>query len=315
MANTILKAEKIVEAAWLLLQREIVLPATVYRDFSKDDYRYTKNDTITLGVPAVMEARRRTLRSTDALVFDEFAESSVDVKVDQHVYKGIRVTDENLTLDIKSFARQVLAPQMRAVAENLEELVVEGLTAAAADAYADPVDWDASNPYGAALRARAALNEMNVPRSDRFLVVGSDIEVSMLEDDHFSRADVGGEAQAVSALREASLGKRVAGFTVLSSNALAPDQAFAYHRTALAFAQFAPDVPMGASAGSTIQSEGMGMRYIRDYNPTDANGPADRSLVDCFAGVSSVSDTDNPAVSGTDLQNVRIVEIDFHENS
>lgn len=317
MANTLIKADKIVRMGLLLLQREIVLPATVWRPADKSDYKYAKNDTVTLSVPAVMQARRRTLRSQTALVFDEFAETSVDVKVDQHLYKGIRVTDENLTLDIRDFSEQVLQPQVRAVAEEYENLVAEGIEAAADDSAFDPLEMTGGvdDPYDTLVDARAVLNGKNVPMSDRFFVMGANVETAFLKSDHFKRADYIGDAQAVSALREASFGSRVAGFTCLVSNALDPNQAFAYHRTAVATVGFAPDVPMGATAGSMVQGGGLAFRYIRDYNPTDEDGPADRSLIDLFAGVSSVNDYDDDASSATEKVNQRIVEIDFTPGS
>lgn len=315
MANVVIKAEQIVRMGLLLLQREIVLPATVWRPADKSDYKYAKNDTVTLSVPAVMEARRRTLRSQTALIFDEFAETSVDVKVDEHLYKGIRVTDENLTLDIKDFGAQVLQPQIRAVAEEYEDLIAETLADAADNSSYDPVDWDAGtdDPYSVALRARKALNDMNVPMNDRFLLLGSNAELAALDSDRFSKADTIGETQAVSALREASLGRKVAGFTVLTSNAVDEDFACAYHRTAVATVAFAPDVPMGAVAGSMVQGAGLAFRYIRDYNPTDEDGPADRSLIDLFAGAQSVDDKDEDGSAATDPTNQRIVKINFSE--
>lgn len=312
MANSVIKAEKIVRMGLLLLQREIVLPATVWRPADKSDYKYAKNDTVTLSVPAVMQARRRTLRSQTALIFDEFAETSVDVKVDQHLYKGIRVTDENLTLDIKDFGEQVLQPQVRAVAEEYEELVAEGLEAAADNSSYGAITMnEGDDPYDVLVDARAELNGNNVPMSDRFFVMGSNVETAFLKNDHFKRADFIGDQQAVSALREASFGRRVAGFTCVVSNALDPDEAYAYHRTAVATVGFAPDVPMGAVAGSMVQGGGLAFRYIRDYNPTDEDGPADRSLIDLFAGVSSVDDFDEDGSAATDLTNQRIVKVNF----
>lgn len=118
MANTFIKAQQIVDAAALLLQREIVLPRLVWTQPSAD-FVGALDDTVTLRVPAVLDARSRVLRSTTALVADELTETSVPVALDTHVYQLLNITDEQLTLDIRDFASQVLAPQMRAVAEGL----------------------------------------------------------------------------------------------------------------------------------------------------------------------------------------------------
>jgi hypothetical protein len=86
VANEFIQAEEIVEAAVLLLQREIVLPRTVWR---QADANYTgrkpKDDTITLSIPGVIDARSRTMRANAALVADEIAETSVPVQLTQAV--------------------------------------------------------------------------------------------------------------------------------------------------------------------------------------------------------------------------------------
>jgi hypothetical protein len=312
VANTVIKATQVVQMARLLLQREIVLPRLVWSDFTKQQFQYAYNDTVTMSVPAVMDARSRTLRSTDGLVADEFAETSVDVKLDTHVYKLLNLTDENLTLDIRDFGTQVLQPQIRAVAEGLEAVIVAALQAA--DPRAEDVVFTqgTSDPYKVLLAARKALNDANVPMNDRVFLCGSSVELALLESDRISKAG-DSPATATDALVDATV-NRVAGFRIVTSNALAEDEAYAFHRTAIAFGAFAPSIPQGASSGAQTSSEGIGMRYIRDYNPTNSTGPVDRSLVDAFAGAKSV-EQDDPDVSGTDPVNYRLVKIDFTEGS
>ena len=312
MANTFIKATQVVQMARLLLQREIVLPRLVWSDLTKANFQYAFNDTVTMAVPAVMDARVRTLRSTTALQADDLTETSVDVKLDSHVYKLLNITDEQLTLDIRDFGAQVLQPQIRSVAEGLEDVIAAEL--AAADPYAADVAFveGTDDPYTVILQCRKALNDANVPQNERVLVVGSAVELALLESDRISKASNSGDAIATDALRDATIG-RVAGFQIVQSNALAEDEAYAFHRTAIAFGAFAPNIPAGAADGSTVSSDGIGMRYLRDYNPTNSTGPVDRSLVDVFAGATSVEE-DSPE-SGVDLVNKRLVKIDFTAES
>lgn len=300
MANTFIKATQVVQMARLLLNREIVLPRLVWTDLTKQNFQYAFNDTVTMAVPGKFDARTRTMRSTTALVADELNETSVDVKLDTHVYKLLNITDEQLTLDIRDFSAQVLAPQMTAVAEGLEDVIATELAAANA-AQTIPYAEATDDPYEVALRARKALNDLNVPRNDRVLVVGSAVETAMLSNDRISRADTSGAQVAVDALSDAML-PRIAGFTVVGSNALGENEAYAFHRWAIAFAAFAPDVPAGAADGATSSADGLGMRFLRDYNPTNSTGPVDRSLVDSFTGATSIE------FGGT---NPRLVEIAF----
>ena len=119
-------------------------------------------------------------------------------------------------------------------------------------------------------------------------------------DDRIVKAN---EAGTDSALREATIA-RLAGFTIVGSNSLDEDEAYACHMTAIAFGNVAPVIPEGATMGSRIASEGLALRYLRDYNPTATNAPVDRSLVDAFVGAASVDDEDTST-------NKRGVEITF----
>lgn len=293
MASTYIKADQIVQASALLLQREIVLPRLVWTQ-PDANFKGALDDTVTLRVPAVLSARTRTLRSTDGLQADTLTETSVPVKLDTHVYSLLNITDEELTLDITDFAAQVLAPQMRAIAEGMEDAIVAALEAAT------PVDTislnDFSNTYAALIEAGTILNENNVPRAGRVAVVGSRIEAEILSDDRFSKVNESGSSDA---LRDATL-TRAAGFTIVGSNAVDPWTAYAMDMYAVAFADVAPALPDGATMKSRLNYAGLALRYLRDYNPTNSTGPVDRSLVDAFVGAASVEQ---------DSVNNRLVEI------
>lgn len=303
MANTFIKATQVVQMARLLLQREIVLPRLVWSDFTKQQFQYALDDTVTMAVPAVMDARTRTLRSSTGLTADELTETKVDVKVDTHVYKLLNITDEQLTLDIRDFGTQVLSPQMRAVAEGLEDVIVAALGAATPEADDVAFVEGSDDPYRVLLRARKELNDLNVPMDGRVFLCGSSVELALLDSDRISKAQNAGDAIAATALTDATIA-RVAGFTIVQSNALDENDAYAFHKTAIAFGAFAPALPDGATMKANVSEEGIGLRYLRDYNPTNSTGPVDRSLVDAFAGANSVEEGETP-------KNRRLVKIDF----
>jgi hypothetical protein len=286
MANTTIKAAQIVEAAVLLLQREIVLPRLVW---AQPDAAFVGalNDTITLRVPAVLTARTKTLRDGVALTADEFAETSVAVKLDKWIYSLINVTDENLTLDIRDFSAQVLAPQMRAVAEAMENTIATAM----AGANVHPGQYftfdgttAGQTPYETIVKAGAKLNALHVPRANRVFLCGTNVEASFLISDKLSKVN---EAGTDTALRDATI-TRVGGFTVVGSQAIGVNEAYAFDKYAIAFANMAPTLPQGAPFSSRVATEGLALRYLRDYNPTGTNGPVDRSLVDAFVGAASV---------------------------
>lgn len=285
MANEFIKEQKVVDAAMLLLQREIVLPRLVWRQ-ADADFVGQLNDTITLRVPAVLTAATRTMRSTAELTPSELTETSVPVQLTKHIHQLLNITDEQLTLDIRNFMAQVLQPQIRAVAEATEDVIADAIQGATWEA--DPVAFEegTDEPYDVLVDARKALNKLNVPRSGRVFLCGADVEAALLKSDKLSKVNESGDD---SALRDAII-NRVAGFTIVGTNALEADEAFAFHGTAIAFGNVAPALPDGATQKARTASDGLSLRYLRDYNPTNATGPVDRSLVDLFCGAVSVEE-------------------------
>jgi hypothetical protein len=299
VANTFLKAERIAAAALGLLEREIVLPALVWRD-AGGSFRGAAGDTISIRVPARTTARTRPLRGSrptasegeGIITMDELVETKVDVTLDEAIYSAVPITDEELALDITSFGQQILAPQVRAVAEGLEnKLAAQMLNAN----YAHTLTLDTSDPYNTLVDARVQMNIDNIPMSGRTAVVGANLEGVFLKSEHLSMADKAGDN---SALRDAAIG-RVAGFgPVYVSNALPPDVGFIFHKTAYVLSMQAPVVPDGASYGTSQSYSGMAMRWIRDY---DFRNVLDRSLVDVYAGTNYIADGDTNEVQGIDI--------------
>lgn len=297
MANTFIKGTRVVGQALGLLEREIVLPALVWRD-AGGSYQGAAGDTISLRVPARTQARTRTLRGTrptasegnGIITLDDLTETKVDVTLDTAVYSAVPITDEELSLDISDFGVQIAEPQVRAVAEGVENAVAAEMTGAA---YMTSITLDTVNPYDSVVDARIALNKANVPMTDRFLVVGADMEGIFLKSDELHQAD---KAGSDSALRDATIG-RLAGFSrVVVSNALPSNVGFAFHRTAYVIGMRAPAVPDGATYGSSRSAFGLAMRWIRDY---DFRNVQDRSLFDTYIGTNIVADGANEAQTVT----------------
>jgi hypothetical protein len=288
VANTMLKADRIAAAALGLLEREIVLPALVWRD-AGGSFRGAAGDTISIRVPARTTARTRPLRGTrptasegeGIITMDELTETKVDVTLDEAIYSAIPITDEELTLDITSFGQQILAPQVRAVAEGLENKLAAQMVSAN---YKTVLDLNTTDPYQTLVDARVQMNKDNIPMSGRACVVGADLEGVFLKSEHLSMADKAGDNNA---LRDAAIG-RVAGFgPIYVSNALPPTEGYVFHRTAYVLSMQAPVVPDGASYGTSQTYQGMAMRWIRDY---DFRSVQDRSLVDVYAGTNIIAD-------------------------
>lgn len=290
MANSYLKSTRIAAAALGLLEREIILPALVWRD-AGGDFAGAFGDTISLRVPARTTARTRTFRGarpaasegTGVITMDELTETKVDVTLDTAPYSAVAITDEELALDITDFGFQVLRPQVRAVAEAVENAIAAEMVGAAYPA-GHTLTIDTTEPYNTIVDARVALNKSNVPMTDRYIVVGADLEGVFLKSDHLNRVDASGTD---SMLRQATIG-RLAGFeAVIVSNALPAGVGFAFHKSAYVLSMRAPVVPDGATFGSSQSFESLAMRWLRDY---DFRNVQDRSLVDTYIGTNIVAD-------------------------
>ncbi|MCA1675358.1 MAG: hypothetical protein LC799_25280 [Actinobacteria bacterium] len=133
MANDFLTAQSgpIAQVALQTLYRQIVLPMLVWRDFSAQTAG--QGDTVTIRKPATLTARRYSAALRNAgtpIVLDDVTETGIPVTLDTHSYSAVAIPDEDDVLEIANFATQVLAPQTKAVAEDLEDVIAAVLTAA-----------------------------------------------------------------------------------------------------------------------------------------------------------------------------------------
>lgn len=280
MANEFIKATKVVSTALGVLMRESVLPNLVWRD-AAGDFAGVKDDTITIRVPAFMTARTRVLRAGTPISIDEMSETSVDVKLDTDVYKGIKVTDENLTLDIVDFATQILNPMLSSIVLGIEDELADVMSNAD---YALTGTFSEAAPLHSVLVARRQLNDCNVPKNNRYLLVGSEIEQYILED--LASRPVAAPPEQ-NALTDATVSANYGGFRVVQANGIAPDEAIAAHKTAFVLSSRAPVVPDGASWGASQSAGGFAMRVIKDYDPTYLT---DRCIGNCWMGADVVYD-------------------------
>lgn len=281
--STFLKAEQIISAGLGLLRREIVLPNLVWRD-AAGDFAGAKDDTISIRLPAYAKARTRALRSGSARVRDNLAETKVDVSLDTDVYKDIRITDEELTLDITNFGTQVLQPSMAGIAEGIEDAVATEMSSAT---YAKSLAFSYSSGNAwtdLIVPARELLNKARVPMAGRCLAVGSGIETELLSTDLFVKAN---ESGGTSALEDATIGRK-AGFTIVSVPGLDPNQAYAFHKSAYVLSGRAPVVPAGAPFGASSSFAGFAMRVVRVLDPDTIE---DILALDSWIGTNTVKDS------------------------
>ncbi|MFC8531930.1 Ig-like domain-containing protein [Nocardia sp. NPDC057227] len=297
MPNVFEKPTRVVDTAIGLLLREIVLPRIVWTN-GIGDFAGTLNDSVTIRIPARTKARRRELRATGSarnIQLDNLTETKIAVELTDDVYNAVPVTDEELTLDIVNFGKQILVPQVRAVVEGLEDDIAKMIQSAPYQTTIHVGTGDGAT-WEAYVKARKTLNTSDVDMGERTLVGGAAWEAALLTDPQFVRYDHTGDSNNT-ALREAKIG-RIGNTEFVTSNALREGEAYLYHKSAFIFANRAPLVPKGAVYGATRTEAGLSLRAIQDY---DAMTSTDRSIVNSYAGYKAVEDPEEGFVRGVRL--------------
>jgi hypothetical protein len=154
MANGFIKAEQVLNQMLGVLERETVLANLVWRDIPAGAFRGAKDDTVSLRLPAYVEARTRAMRANAGITVDNLDETKVDVTLDTHVYKALGIRDEELTLDIVDFGQQVTAPAMNSVVRKVDDALATEMSTSTPEV---ELAVDEEDPYLALVDARIAL--------------------------------------------------------------------------------------------------------------------------------------------------------------
>ena len=296
MVHQVVKPEKIAATAAVLLEQSLVVPA-VFRREGIDQFKGAKDDTINITVEGVLPWRTygwRNDRSTE-IQFDEYKERKIAVSFGGDIYNAVRLTDEQNEFDLPGWAK-LARKQTEAIGKGLEALATEQVVEAP---YAVSLGVDSAQLKKGLIRARAVMNKLHVPAGARTILVGTDWEAALLEDEKLNLASNVGEAEAVSQLREATLGRRY-GFNFVVAQELPPTMAVAMVDSAFVFLTGAPSVPQSVPFGASASYNGVALRWLRDY---DSLRFQDRSIFNTYRGFRYVDDV----LIGTDAQNQRFV--------
>ena len=292
MAHVFVKPSLVVQTAVEILQRQRVLQALVTTD-GLGDFGGSSNDTINIRIPAIAGAHTRTLRSADrTLTTDDLVEYNIPVQLTDHVYSAIKLTDEQRTLDITDFARQVAMPQVSALAYKLEDKIADLIDS---PTYDEVLAISPSDTFPAIIDARRKLNDANVPDQNRVLVVGSAVEAQILKDDQFRQFQQSGDSNA---LRRAFLGE-IAGMRVFRSNAIPSDTAYEWHPTAFVYVSRAPKMSEGVVASASYAADNVALRWLADWSYTEIGL---RSLIDVFTGYKVITEQNGDFVRGVKMR-------------
>lgn len=209
MANTLLTPSVIAREALATLYAQTVMLPLVHRDFS-DEFA-SVGDTVTVRKPAVFTANE----FTSSITVQDATEGSVPVVMNKHLDVSFAVTSKELTLSIRDFGQQLLAPAMEAIAQKVDQLLLSlyvdvsqnvgtaGTTPSAISAITDSGE---------------VLSNAKVPNRERRMAINPAAVNKFLQISTFHEADKVGDTG--SALREASLGRKF-GFDLVEAQNIA----------------------------------------------------------------------------------------------
>lgn len=286
-ANDFLTPQVIARTAIGALVQDLVLPRLVSRD-AEADFGGGNGTVVNIRIPPTVSGGGvRTYGQTqrDAgtpIVLDRLSETTVPVTIGPEIYKGVPVTDEDFTFELRDFTSQVLDPLVQIVGQGAEKVIVDEMNTFPASATITPAA-DGTDLHDAILEARMTLNKRNVPQQGRAMAVSPEIELLLLQDpaNRLVRYDASGSSEA---LRNATIG-RLYGMDVVVANELTALSFMIFTREAFTFVMRSPVVPAGVTFGQGVSFQGLALRFIRDY---DSAFLQDRAIVSTFAGAETL---------------------------
>lgn len=292
MANSFYTPTQVAQTAVAMAEQGAYLSGTINRNYENDLLGGGgKSTTVNIKVPSALVARERGIDDvTTAVILDQLSETTIPLTLGTHVYSGVALSEGDLSLHLTSFAEQVLAKQVDAVVDDIEDVVSGVINGALGLQTGEKVRpsvgsnlkaaW-AADPVKFLIDVRRILIARGVPTTALNVTVGTNVYADLVSTGKLLDAS---QAASSAALREGAVG-RVAGFTIVESTRVDPDNIVAYHRDAFTLATRAPLVPSGVAFGAFQASNGYSLRYIRDY---DASVMKDRSIVSTFAGAAAL---------------------------
>lgn len=268
MPNALLTPDNIAKTAAALVGKGLGLAGLLHRDLEAD-FGTGTGDTVSVRVPGAIAAQTKGIHdTTTTLVRGSITEQSIDVKLTDHVYDSVVLSEADLDLEIADFAKQILVPQADAIVNYVERTVAAAMQATPET----ELTYDAANPARVFTAIRKQLRDNGVPTSATLIAaVGSGVFSDLLD------GPVGSSGTTFDA------DGKVRGFEIVESTRLASNEIICFVPEAFALVVRAPSVPTGASYGASVKSEGFTLRHIRAF---DASLAVDTSLVSAFVGVS-----------------------------
>jgi hypothetical protein len=297
MANgqhTVVKPQKIADAALVALGEESVLSKTVERR-TFDEFKGVAGDTITFRVEGTLPVRSYAWRNDRAeqIKVDTYVEQTVNLTVEpNNDYSAVALIDEALEFDFAGAWGKLFNAQVKAVTRGLDARVrnqvlnapyerVMALVASSANKTAATADGE-DLVFNFFSDVQAELKALRNPDSNVVAVVGSGW-ANLLRKASKSKKNQGtGDGAFASNVIDT-----FAGITAVEDPTLAKNEGYVYAASAVLLFTAAPKVPVGATKGAISNQNGFALRWIQDY---DASRQIDRSTFNSWIATGVTKD-------------------------
>lgn len=271
-----------------LVERKLITPLLVTR-VADANFIGAQNDQVNFKIGGLRTVARRQefrTRSRPIIMDDIQGGESIPVFLNTHTYSSTGLTLEHLTLDNIQFTKEVIAPQTRAVADQLEADVAYAFGQMVFKHSLNFIEGT-TDPYDLALEAMDLLDQHDVPDDgNRFWLVGSTVWKALMKSDRVSKHELAGPDRLVAAVARAEVGE-IASWRIVKSRAIAPTASWFLHKSLLVLGNVAPVVPTGAITGRRYTDNGWDMTWIQDYS---GDWQRDRSTIQTFTGLTPIYD-------------------------
>jgi hypothetical protein len=279
MANVFTKAPRFVRTSLGLLERDTVLAQNMWRN-AAGDYTGAEGETINIKLPAFGVARKRAIRGTDKRTASYLAQRTVAVKLTDNLFMRTPLSDAEMTLDVESFERDIIAPQVGGIVRGIEDEAVDEVEGAE---YHNTVTYDPEDPVDGLFEAAELLTKCRVPSSQRRLAVGSTAKRRLLTSDDLIKAYAAGDNTA---LRRAEVGEIAGIGNIFEVPSLDPEAMVLYHQSAFVIGLRAPIVPPDVR-GAVGDYNGFAIRIA---GITDSEEITYNAHADVYIGTNSIPD-------------------------
>lgn len=194
MPNTLLTPNIIAKEALMLLKGNLGVSTLVHNDYSNEFVKV--GDTVTVRKPATFKAKNFT-GETSA---QDVAEGSVAVKMDRFRDVTVEITSKEMTLDLVDFSKQIVAPAMKAIAEQIDTDVLATLVAGAGKS----VSVSSPAVISDVANVGKELDISKAPRDDRHLILPPELLYKYNTLDNFAKVAYKGDSEA---LKDSEVGK------------------------------------------------------------------------------------------------------------